>query len=69
MVIRGFDCMRCGGDLSTSTPEGTFMSAYTKDITFYNSSKEKLLVQITGAEPSGFSGTERLFSTAQMKQK
>jgi len=66
-------CVAVAIGVSTSTddvvvgPEGTFMSAHTKDITFYNSSKKNCWFRITGAEWIFWNGTIVFNSTDEIK--
>lgn len=48
-------------------PDGTFMSAHIKDITFYNSSKKNCWFRITGAEWIFRNGTIVFNSTDEIK--
>ncbi len=66
-------CIAIAIGMSTSTddialgPDGTFMSAHTKDITFYNSSKKNCWFRITGAKWIFGNGTIVFNSTDEIK--
>lgn len=59
--------MNTGDTDITAFPDGTFISAYAKDVTFYNSSKKNCWFRITGDEWVFWNGTIVFNSTGEIK--